>query len=307
MKRLLAHGAVLALTALLAGCSVVPLVGRRRVNMVSDQQVLALAASEYEKFKQTVPLSANAEAAERVTRVGRRIAAATEQYLTNAGLPGEAAKFQWEFYLFKDSQVNAWCMPGGKIAVFEGILPMVPTDDDLATVLSHEVAHAMAKHANERMSQQQLRNLGGQILGNVLGRSFGSAGRTIGTIAYSAGMKYLVDLPYSRNHEYEADKIGLYLMAMAGYDYTKAVGFWTRMANRSGANTGSSFMSTHPNNLERIKAIEAELPLVRTFIAGGGSAKGAPAPVPERNRQAVTTTETPKTPAKGSVPLQTHY
>ena len=293
----------------LSGCSSVPLSGRNRVNVVSDAQVLSLAAQEYAKFIATAPISTNVQATRRVTDVGTRIARATEQYLTQAGLASEAAKFRWEFNLIRDSQVNAWCMPGGKIAVFEGILPLCPTDDDLATVLSHEVAHAMAKHANERMSSQMLQNVGGRVLGQVLGGALGGVGQVLGGLAYSAGMKYFVDLPYSRQHEYEADKIGLYLMAMAGYDYTKAVGFWERMAARTGSNQGS-MLSTHPSDASRIQAIQSELPNVRAFVANGGKITTAPTPVPERNRQTTqprqNTTVIPGNNQR-EVPIRTHY
>ena len=294
----------------LPGCSSVPLSGRNRVNVVSDSQILAMAAQEYAEFMSTAPRSTNVAATRRVVTVGQRIAQATETYLARAGMPQEAAKFRWEFNLIRDSQVNAWCMPGGKIAVFEGILPLCPTDDDLATVLSHEVAHAMAKHANERMSSQVLQNAGGQVLGSILGGTLGSMGQVLGGLAYSAGMKYFVDLPYSRQHEYEADKIGLYLMAMAGYDYTKAVGFWERMAARSGANTGS-MLSTHPSDASRIAAIEAEVPNVRAFMANGGKVVTAPTPIPERNKQAVSAPKQNTTVIPGNaqrdVPLKTHY
>ena len=294
----------------LSGCSSVPLSGRNRVNVVSDSQILSMAAKEYAEFMATAPISTNKAATQRVINVGQRIAQATETYLARAGMPQEAAKFRWEFNLIRDGQVNAWCMPGGKIAVFEGILPLCPTDDDLATVLSHEVAHAMAKHANERMSSQVLQNAGGQVLGSILGGALGSVGQVLGGLAYSAGMKYFVDLPYSRQHEYEADKMGLYLMAMAGYDYTKAKGFWERMAARSGANSGS-MLSTHPSDASRISAIEAEIPNVRAFIANGGKMVNAPAPIPERNQQAVTTQKQNTVVIPGNnqrdVPIKTRY
>ena len=294
-----------------SGCSSVPLSGRSRVNVVSDEQILGLSAREYAKFISTAPISQNKAATQRVLNVGRRIASATERYLTNAGMPREAAKFSWEFNLIRDPQVNAWCMPGGKIVVFEGLLPLCPTDDDLATVLSHEVAHAMAKHANERMSSQVLQNAGGQVLGNILGGTLGSMGQVISGLAYSAGMKYFVDLPYSRQHEYEADKIGIYLMALAGYDYTKAVDFWKRMAARSGGNSGNNMWSTHPSDESRIAAIEAELPNVRAFAANGGRISNAPTPVPERNRQTGTQRKQNTTVIPGNnkrdVPLKTRY
>lgn len=259
----------------------------------------------------TAPKSTNQQATERVIRVGRRIARATENYLNNAGIPQEAAKFRWEFNLIRDPQVNAWCMPGGKIAVFEGILPLCSTDDDLATVLSHEVAHAMAKHANERMSSQVLQNAGGRVLGEILGSSTGAVGQAIGGIAYGVGMQYFVSLPYSRQHEYEADKIGLYLMALAGYDYTKAIGFWEKMAAKSGGSK-NDLWSTHPSDTKRIEAIRAELPNVRAFEQNGYKIVVAPNPVPTRNGKATAPTSLkgksqPVDNSKRKVPLKTHY
>lgn len=292
----------LALSALAVACSSVPLSGRKRINMVSDADVLAMSARQYRSFISRAPISKDQQQTQRIRRVGERIARATEQYLVRTGLGSEASKFAWEFNLVRNNTANAWCMPGGKIVFFEGILPYCQTDDELATVMSHEVAHALAKHANERMSQQLLQRTGGQVLGGILSRS-GAGAQVAGELAYQIGSKVLFELPYSRQHELEADKIGLYLMAMAGYDYTKAPGFWSRM---SGGRTGSSdFLSTHPANNKRMEALREELPRVESFMRGG--AKAAPNPVPERNKAA--TKEEVLIPGndRREVPLKTHY
>lgn len=293
-------GTILATLAL--GCSSVPLSGRRRINMVSDADVLAMSARQYQDFIRQAPISKDRYQTERVRRVGRRIASATEQYLINNGLGRAAGQFDWEFNLVHNDAANAWCMPGGKIVFFEGILPYCLTDDDLATVMSHEVAHALAKHANERMSQQLLRRTGSQVLGSLLSRS-GSGAQIAGELAYQIGSKVLFELPYSRQHELEADKIGLYLMAMAGYDYTQAPGFWSRMSG--GRTESSDFLSTHPANAKRMVALEEELPRVEIFMRGDKTL--APAPVPERNRAA--TRERVVIPGNDQreVPLKTHY
>ncbi len=273
------------------------------MNLVSDSEVLAMSNQQYREFIRQAPISGNIRQTERVRTVGRRIAAATEQYLIRCGLEAETGKFSWEFNLIRSDLANAWCMPGGKIVVYEGILPFCQTDDELATVLSHEVAHALAKHANERMSQQLLQRTGAQVLGQILSGS--STGAQIaGSVAYTIGTKVLFELPYSRQHEFEADKIGLYLMAMAGYDCKQAPTFWRRMAGSESGGGGGDFLSTHPASAKRVEAILEELPKVELFMHG--SSQAAPNPVPARNRS-VTTDQTSPSGANRKVPLKTHY
>lgn len=249
------------------GCSSVPISGRSRVNMIPDDQVLAMSFAQYRDFMAKSPKSTNRAQVQRVTNIGSRIAKATDTYLRNAGMSADAAKYQWEFNLVASNQVNAFCMPGGKIVVYEGILPVARTDDELASVIAHEVAHAMAKHSNERMSQKVMSSYGVSALASIIGGGYTTQQLT--QLALGMGSKYLFELPYSRTHEYEADKIGLYLMALAGYDYTQAENFWVNMAKRSGGGT-QDFASTHPSNQKRIEAIRAEIPYVREFIANGG-------------------------------------
>lgn len=304
MKRNKIHHLLLGalLSVGVAACSAVPLSGRQQMNVVPDSEVLAMSAQQYRDFISRAPLSQNQQQTQRVRTVGQRIAAATEQYLVRSGLGQEAKKFAWEFNLVQSKSINAWCMPGGKIVVYEGILPYCKTDDELATVMAHEVAHALAKHANERMSQQLMQRTGAQVLGSVLsGSSVGA--QVAGGLAYSVGSKVLFELPYSRQHEFEADKIGLYLMAMAGYDYNQAATFWTNMAG--GRSGNSDFLSTHPANAKRIEAINAEIPKVQRFM--GSDTKAAPNPVPKRNR--AVTKEQVEIPGNNSreVPLKTHY
>lgn len=252
---------------ILVGCSSVPLTGRNRLNLVSDNVILESSFKQYNDFIRKAPISNDARQTERVRRIGINIARATESYLRTLGMADEISKFKWEFNLVKSDQVNAFCMPGGKIVVYEGLLRYASTDDELATVMSHEVAHALAKHANERMSQQIMKQYGAQALSLALyDKSF--ATRQIAGVVYGLGSELLVMLPYSRTHEYEADRIGLYLMAIAGYNPSSAVTFWQKMSSGKGGDKGSDIFSTHPSDAGRIKAIQEELPKVDATLRG---------------------------------------
>lgn len=246
-------------------CSTVAISGRNRLNLVPDNAILQASFAQYSDFISKAPKSKNATQTKRIQEIGMRIAKATDAYLRAAGMAADADVYRWEFNLIASPEVNAFCMPGGKIVVYEGILPVAKNDDQLATVISHEVAHAVAKHANERMSQQVLQQYGANALSMVLGGK-GAATQQISGMLYSLGSQVFVTLPYSRKHEYEADIIGLYLMAIAGYDYTQAEDFWTNMSG--GGGNRSDFLSTHPNDANRIAAIRAEIPKVKAFMTG---------------------------------------
>ncbi len=193
-----------------------------------------------------------------VVRVGKKIAAATEAYLKQNGLESEIKNFSWEFNLVKDTAVNAFCMPGGKVVFYEGILPMTKTEAGMAVVMGHEIAHAVAKHSNERMSQQMIAQYGASITDVLLSNKSVATRQTI-NVLYGLGAQMGVILPYSRKHEYEADRLGLIFMAMAGYDPNEAVAFWERMsANGSGSTL--EFMSTHPTDENRIANMKKVLP-----------------------------------------------
>ena len=290
---------VLIVALLATGCSLVPLTGRRQINLVSDAQVVAISEQQYRSFISNAPKSRDVAQAARTRDMGKRIAAATERYLRSIGQTEDIKYFRWEFNLIASDQVNAFCMPGGKIVVYEGILPVARSDDELATVIAHEVAHAVAKHSNERLSQAILRQYGGQALGQILSGSSAGA-QVIGSVLYSVGGKLIFELPYSRKQEYEADQIGLYLMALAGYDYHNAPNLWVRMASRSGGGNQSEVMSSHPNDQNRIKAIREEIPRVEAFMRGGG--KVPPSAVPAASK-----TKSTKSKSKGKEPLITHY
>ena len=251
----------LAALFLLAGCSSVPLTGRKQMLLVSDSEVLSSSLTQYNDYIKSAKKSTNSKQAAMVTRVGKKIAAATDAYLKANGMANEVKNFAWEFNLVKDPQVNAFCMPGGKIVAYEGLMRIVASDDELAVVLGHEVAHAVAKHSNERMSQQLMTQYGAALLGAAVRDKSAAVQQAAGTI-HGIGAQYGVTLPFSRKHESEADYMGLVLMTMAGYNPQVAVNFWKKMSASSSGST-PEFMSTHPSDARRIADIEKELPAIR--------------------------------------------
>lgn len=259
MKKQLIAFVVAAL--LLTSCGSVPITGRKQLNLVSDSEVLSSSLSEYSSYMQGAKKSSNTTQSAMVTRVGKKIATATESYLNNNGLSEEVKNFSWEFNLVQDDQLNAFCMPGGKIVVYEGLMKIVSSDDELAVVLGHEVAHAVAKHSNERMSQQILAQYGAQVLSGALSNK-SSAVKSVASSVYGIGAQYGMTLPFSRKHESEADYMGLILMTIAGYNPDVAVTFWQKMS-ASGSSSVPEFMSTHPSDATRISDIQKELPEVK--------------------------------------------
>ena len=244
MKHL--HFTLLLLAALLlAGCSTVPLTGRKQMLLVSDSEVLSSSLTQYNDYIKSAKKSTAM-----VVRVGKKIASATEAYLRANGMASEIQNFAWEFNLIQDPQVNAFCMPGGKIVVYEGLMKLVSSDDELAVVVGHEVAHAVAKHSNERLSQQVMAQYGAAAVQKVAGT------------VYGIGAQYGMMLPFSRKHESEADYMGLVFMTMAGYNPDVAVGFWQKMSAGSGGSV-PEFMSTHPSDATRIADIRKELPGIK--------------------------------------------
>lgn len=207
--------------------------------------------------------------------MGRRLAAATNIYLKQNGYESMLSTLSWEFNVVDSKQVNAFCMPGGKIVVYTGLLNLVGngghSDDELAAVMGHELSHALAKHANERISNQMLMQAGGQLLGATVGSRSGMLSGILNQ-AYGLGAQVGVLLPFGRKQEYEADKMGLVLMAIAGYDPRYAVNFWQKMAQSKGGGQQSELLSTHPSDANRIKAIEAYLPTALQYYKGQGSA-----------------------------------
>ena len=261
MKKII--GSLSTALILLSSCGSVPLTGRKQILLVSDQEVLSSSLTQYSEYMKSAPVSTNAKGKAMVTRVGQKIAAATEQYLKTSGMEAEVKNFAWEFNLVKDNQINAFCMPGGKIVVYEGLLNLVASDDELAVVVGHEVAHAVAKHSNERMSQQIITQYGAQILTQALSEK-SAAIQKAGNTIYGLGAQYGVTLPFSRKHETEADYMGLIFMTIAGYDPNVAITFWQKMSASGGAKV-PEFMSTHPSDATRINDIQKVLPELNKY------------------------------------------
>ena len=234
------------------------LTGRKQLLLVSNADVLTSSFQSYKQFIDSIPASKDKENTALVKTVGQKISTAVEAYLRANGMSAEVSDFAWEFNLVKDTSVNAFCMPGGKVVVFDGILPITQNEVGLAVVLGHEIAHAVAKHSNERMSQQIVLQYGASAADMLLANKPAVTRSTINTI-YGLGAQYGVMLPYSRTHEYEADRLGLIFLAMAGYDPNEAVSFWERMAAHSG-NAPIELMSTHPSDANRIAQIKQYLP-----------------------------------------------
>ncbi len=259
----------IAMSLLFSSCGSVPVTGRKQLNLVSNQEVLSLSLQQYQQFIKSAPISTDKKNTALVQKVGRNIANAVETYLKNNGYADELASYAWEFNLVKSADVYAFCMPGGKIVVYEGILPYTQDETGLAVVLGHEVAHAVAKHANERMSQQMMTEYGTAAIGTALGGT--STGvQQAAAAAIGLGSQYGILLPYSRKQELEADKLGLIFMAMAGYNPSQAAAFWTRMSQQ-GSST-PEFMSTHPSDNTRIQQIEKDLPEAMKYYKGGTGA-----------------------------------
>jgi predicted Zn-dependent protease len=244
---------------LIAACATVPITERKSLHLVPDSELLSLSLQQYQEVLQQSNLSDDPRKTAMVRKVGNDIAGAAEAFLREKGLQDEIRNYAWEFNLIQDDQtVNAWVMPGGKAAVYTGILPYTRDETGLAVVLGHEVAHALAEHGNERMSQALLTQMGGLALSVALS-SQPKETQALAMAAFGAGATVGFILPYSRLHESEADHIGLILMARAGYDPRAAVPFWERM-NQAPGSRPPEFLSTHPAPETRIADIKALLP-----------------------------------------------
>lgn len=249
--------AVCLLTLFAAGCTNVAITGRKQLNIVPDSIVNSMALSEYNSFLGSpgTKLSTDPEKTAMVQRVGTRIADAVERYMKENGMSDRIAGYKWEFNLVQSDEKNAWCMPGGKVVVYTGILPLTQDDAGLAVVMGHEIAHAIAKHGAERMSQGLLITLGGIGLEQAM-KDKPEATRNLFLTSYGVGATVGVLLPYSRTQEKEADRLGLIFMAMAGYDPQTAVAFWERMAADKDGSQTPEFLSTHPADATRIQNIK---------------------------------------------------
>lgn len=245
----------------ISACSTVPMTGRKQVSLISNSELTSLSDQEYKQIISNAKIEKGTKNAQMVTEVGQKIAKAVEEFFTETNQADKISEFSWEFNLIKDDKtVNAFCMPGGKIVVYTGILPVTKNKEGLAVVMGHEVAHAVANHGAERMSQQMLAGAGQTALGYATQEQSEQTKQLINT-AYGVGAQVGLLLPYSRLHESEADHIGLIFMAKAGYDPRYAVTFWTDMKNMSSsANKTMALLSTHPSDDKRIEDIKKLLP-----------------------------------------------
>jgi predicted Zn-dependent protease len=246
------------LVSLLSGCTEVEITGRKQFNIVPDSTMNSMSFQSYGEFLSAHKLSTNTEQTQMVKRVGSRIQNAVEQYCTNNNIKDRLAGYEWDFNLVEDPNVNAWCMPGGKVVVYTGILPVTQGETGLAVVMGHEIAHAFAKHGAERMSQGLLVELGGVALSAAL-KDKPELTKNLFMQSYGIGSQLGV-LKYSRVHESEADHLGLIFMAMAGYNPQEAISFWQRMATQKTGAQPPEFLSTHPADQTRIQNLKALLP-----------------------------------------------
>lgn len=248
---------------LVAACKTNPFTGERNLNFVSNSQIFPAAFEQYEQVKAQNQIVTGTPEARLVENVGRKIAVAAERYLNANGYEGYLNDYQWEFILIKDDDmVNAWAMPGGKIAFYTGIMPIAKTETGVAAIMAHEVAHAVADHGAQRMSAAQLQQVGGAVVGVAAGGQSETTQQILAQ-AYGIGSQVGGMLPFSRSHETEADRIGLTLMALAGYEPEEAANLWRRMEEHSGGASQPEFLSTHPNPQTRINNIEKWAPQAR--------------------------------------------
>lgn len=254
-----------ALSLMMMACTTNPITGRKSLQLANDQEITAMALQQYRETLSKSKVISGTTAAKSVKNVGARIKNAANNYYRSIGRESDLANYQWEFNLIDDKQVNAWCMPGGKVAVYTGILPISKTDTGLAVVLGHEVSHALAGHGNERISQAMVAQYGGAILGSTTSGQMATVFQQV----YPIGAQVAL-LKYGRSQELEADEMGLYLMSMAGYDPREAQPFWQRMESSSTSSGTPEFLSTHPSPENRRADLEKHLPKALEYYKTAG-------------------------------------
>lgn len=263
MKTLKIFVPIILLALTVYYCSTVPITGRKQLSLVSSSEMNSMSFAQYSEFIKQSKLTSNKSDLELVRRVGVNIQKAVENYFVQKNLSKELEGYAWEFNVVESEEVNAWAMPGGKVVVYTGILPITKDETGLAVVMGHEIAHAIAQHGAERMSQGLLQQLGGVALSVALQNEPGTTQNLFMT-AYGVGTTVGVMLPFSRTHESEADHLGLIFMAMAGYDPSAAVDFWTRMSAQGGQKP-PEWLSTHPSDETRIADLKKELPEAMSY------------------------------------------
>ncbi|MCF8111276.1 MAG: M48 family metallopeptidase [Desulfobacteraceae bacterium] len=250
---------IFVICVLAAACTTVPITGRKQLSLIPGDTILSMSYQQYDAFLKEHELSHDQKAAGMVKQVGKEIADAVETYLKQRGMEKQLRNYKWEFNLIKDDSVNAWCMPGGKVVVYEGIMPVAGDKNGLAVVMGHEIAHAVANHGSERMSQALLVQFGAVAMSEAMEQEPQTT-RQLWMAAYGAGSQIVILFPYSRLQEKEADRLGLIFMAMAGYDPREAVDFWQRMMKKKDGKSPPEFLSTHPADDKRIAGIKQMLP-----------------------------------------------
>jgi predicted Zn-dependent protease len=258
MKSIFKLYAVSFIILLFSACATNPLSGKKTMALVSDNEILSMSFSQYDTFLKENTVIKGTPEAEMVTRVGSRIAQAAQVWLERENALHYLDGYEWEFNLVQDNSINAWCMPGGKIVVYTGILPVAQTEEGLAVVMGHEVAHALLNHGQQRMSAGVLQQLGAAGV-SILFSGSSEGAQSLIMAAYGIGSNVLGTLPFSREHESEADHYGLILMSIAGYNPDAAAPFWERMASLGGGST-PEILSTHPSDATRIKNLTNAAP-----------------------------------------------
>ncbi len=249
--------AIFLMLVLAVGCAVAPITGRKQLLVIPAGEMLSLSSESYAQVLKESKVSTNQKYINSVRNVGVRLTAAVKQYMQQNNLQSSIEGYQWQYTVLQSKEVNAWCMPGGQIAFYEGIMPICADDNGIAVVMGHEIAHAIAQHGNERMSQQLMLQMGGVALSEALKTSKETT-QQLAMAAFGVGSSLGVVLPYSRTHEYEADELGLYFMAMAGYDPRTAPAFWERMVAQGGSGA-PEFLSTHPDPQNRIREMKRKM------------------------------------------------
>ncbi len=253
---------VWATAILFISCATNPFTGKQTLALVPNSQILPMAYQQYNQFLGQNKVVTGTSDAEMIKRVGQRIAKASERWLNANGYAGYLKDYKWEYNLVEDKTVNAWCMPGGKIVFYTGILPIAKDETGVAAVMGHEVAHALANHGQQRMSAAQIQQVAGVATSVAIQNKSQETQQIIGT-AFGLGSQLGVMLPFSRSHETEADRIGLQLMAIAGYNPDEAANLWRRMKANSGGQAPPEFMSTHPSSDRRIANLTAWAPAAK--------------------------------------------
>jgi len=260
MMKKIKFNILLALSAILiySACSTVAVTNRKQIKLIPNSTMFATSFQQYGEFLKEHKKITNTNQAQQVKTVGNKIQKAVEKYFADKGMGAALKDYKWEFNLVGDKQVNAWCMPGGKVVFYTGIIPICRDETGIAVVMGHEIAHAIADHGNERMSQQMMLQMGGVALSQAV-KDKPEKTKALWMTTFGVGAQYGAVLPFSRLHESEADEMGLIFMAMAGYNPEKAVDFWTKMS-KMGGKKPPEILSTHPSDETRIKKIKEQLP-----------------------------------------------